>query len=477
MKFKILAMLLVATVAFGQSGPRGRAIKADQVLYGTNELDDVVLEIIGQNQLTISNQSITATNFVKVNQNTEATTNLFRAVAQDLLGLDLGGANMTDYMAWVESFQQMDTNYPTAPSGGFSFPNVLNPIYTNIIVLSNATDLSIGTLNTNISATQLAIALNTINTNFTIVAQDFNNLDAYLLGGTAYVYSLAPQVITQDVAGVGYAITNYVVTPSLATVYSPDGSATNAALVPALQYNTDITTTNFSLVNTNTYVTTNLFNIIGQALGFTGTNLSNFTDWIDAYQTMDLGYTTLPTNLVFSFPSVLQPISAEITSVSNSLATYTTYNQLEVYFSDFSTITNQPDNTWIAASNLTSFTYKGATNWVDSVDTNAFRFPYAGMYQITIWGNHSGGGIFGLDEVDGAVVDPQNRNGGVTHWVTQSAVSNITQSSWAMWRNSFTTNSLWTPAIRFGSTSNQLNNFQMTITYDGPEYVGAPEFQ
>jgi len=181
--------------------------------------------------------------------------------------------------------------------------------------VSNAA--SVIALDTRIDETQLAVALQTVNTNLAIIAQDFSNLDSYLLGGPSLVYSMTPEVVTQYVGTTPYVITNYTVTTDSSTTWSTTGSDTNAALIPALQYNQDVAATNFALANTNTYVTTNMFGLVGQALGLSGTNLSNFTGWMDAYQQMNLGYTALPTNLVFSIPSVLIPVETNIGTITN----------------------------------------------------------------------------------------------------------------------------------------------------------------
>jgi hypothetical protein len=128
---------------------------------------------------------------------------------------------------------------------------------------------SVVAIDTRIDETQLAVALQTVNTNLQVIAQDFSNLDSYLLGGPSLVYSLTPSVVTQYVGTTPYVITNYVVTASSSTTWSATGSDTNAALIPALQYNQDVTATNFALVNTNTYITTNLFNIVADFMEMT----------------------------------------------------------------------------------------------------------------------------------------------------------------------------------------------------------------
>lgn len=210
--------------------------------------------------------------------------------------------------------------------GTNTLDTVLDGINAGAIATSNA-----------VTQTQLAIAQGTVNTALTVVAQDFLNLESYLLGGDQLVYGIVPNVETQFVGGVGYIITNYVIAVSQTNEWSSNGAATNAALVPALQYNQNITQTNFALVNTNTYVTTNLFNLVGQALGLSGTNLVAFNDWISAYQQMDLGYTQLPTNLVFNFPSITEAldiavsnIQVNVETVSNTLMVATnTLNDVE----------------------------------------------------------------------------------------------------------------------------------------------------
>jgi hypothetical protein len=69
------------------------------------------------------NQGITTTNFMNVNVNTEATTNLFLIIADQLLGLE--GESLTNFMDWVAAYRQMDTDYLALPTNlVFSFSSI-----------------------------------------------------------------------------------------------------------------------------------------------------------------------------------------------------------------------------------------------------------------------------------------------------------------------------------------------------------------
>ena len=173
----------------------------------------------------------------------------------------------------------------------------------------------IGGIDTRLDETQVALALATINTNFLLVSQDLRNNYAYLLGGDSEQYVLTPSIQTNSL---GTVFTNYIVTSTNTITYSADGSATNAALVPALQYNQDKTATNFMNVNVNTEATTNLFNIVGALLGVPGTtNEASYDAWVSAFRQMETNYAALPTNLVYNFPNLFTPVNTHIGIVTN----------------------------------------------------------------------------------------------------------------------------------------------------------------
>ena len=147
---------------------------------------------------------------------------------------------------------------------------------------------------------------------FSSVSNDFRLLEAHMLGGC---------VSNED--------TN--------VCWSADGSATNAALVRALQYNQDQYRTNFTSINANTWLTTNLFNIVGQLVGLEGTNLTNYAEWQGGFLQMETNFTALPTNLVTQFPSiyqsdVLEPILVEY---SNRFAISLDHTAFDVGDNDF----------------------------------------------------------------------------------------------------------------------------------------------
>lgn len=174
--------------------------------------------------------------------------------------------------------------------------NIVDAVYSNgqwfINIYNNTNFLFVKDLVTN------------LNYNFSLTSNDFEVLQAYLLGGS-----------------VSNMFTN--------VTWSTSGNATNSALVPALQYNQNITKTNFMMVNTNTHLTTNIFiSVVGQMLGMSqyatfSTNFSaqeleyhirytNFLYNISRYVQMETGYTDLPTNLNFTFPDLFVPIKDEI---------------------------------------------------------------------------------------------------------------------------------------------------------------------
>lgn len=138
-----------------------------------------------------------------------------------------------------------------------------------------------------------------LNDNFSLVSNDFAVTKAYLLGGG----------VTNQYG------TNY---------WSSNGAATNSALVPALQYNQGIYATNFHGVNSNTFLTTNLFALLGQLLdigsytnetssgSYTGVLSDDFANWNRSFSLMNTNFTALPTNLVYSFPSLFHLFDTNI---------------------------------------------------------------------------------------------------------------------------------------------------------------------
>ena len=166
--------------------------------------------------------------------------------------------------------------------------------YTNIALFTNGSFATYGSfsnivypISTNVAGIWLDIGL--LNTNFLLISNDFAVTKAYLLGG---------------------GVTNQYGT----NTWSYDGTETNAALVPALQYNQGVYQTNFMRVNTNTWLTTNLFALLGDMLeiptnAYVSTNYAvtvreAYDAWTASFLAMDTNYSALPTNLVFSFPGL-----------------------------------------------------------------------------------------------------------------------------------------------------------------------------
>lgn len=178
---KLLAMLILisAMPVFGQHGPRGRAIKADQVVIDEVPLDvylagvdsniNAQVESINSNLVTVAtdfqsfheafmgawdpepptepqdgsilkvlqdNQDITATNFGYVNFNIELTKMLFTTVASNLwvgAGNDPEAAEFAAFLDDLEEYLTMDIDYGGIPSlPAPEFPNAFEPVYAGI---------------------------------------------------------------------------------------------------------------------------------------------------------------------------------------------------------------------------------------------------------------------------------------------------------------------------------------------------------
>ena len=153
-------------------------------------------------------------------------------------------------------------------------------------------------------------------------AFDLENLHAYLLGGTYYT-NYFMTVVTNDSG------TNYVFRrdEDSGVEMSTDGGGENPALVPALQYGQGTTQTNFMKVNTNTYLTTNIFlKILLEGLeledyadppdansspGYIDRHAAytNLMALVSAYEWMGTNYVDLPTDLSFTFPGLFSGLS------------------------------------------------------------------------------------------------------------------------------------------------------------------------
>lgn len=168
--------------------------------------------------------------------------------------------------------------------------------YTNIALFTNGSFAAYGSfsnivypISTNVAGIWLDIGL--LNTNFLLISNDFCVLSNYLLGG---------------------GTTNSFGTNS----WSADGSSTNAALVPALQYNQGLYQTNFMQVNTNTWLTTNLFALLGDMLEIPTNSFlpedsetsyrEAYDAWVTNFLWMETDLSALPTNLNLSFPGLFE---------------------------------------------------------------------------------------------------------------------------------------------------------------------------
>lgn len=218
--------------------------------------------------------------------------------------LDLADTNTTPgyiqpyYTNFVDG---VDFTIPIIGFDGFQFPNVIKPLSTNITrigneagantivnnsqwdalenitniltVVSNRADLAVITTG---SVATLESNFATINSNFGAISNDFVAVSNFLLSGNA---------------------------------------STGSGVVHILNRNQDITTTNFTLVNTNTYIVDRVFRATAELLGLGGTNLVNYTNWLGGLQTMNTDYEDLPTDLQLEFPNLFDEVDENIESV------------------------------------------------------------------------------------------------------------------------------------------------------------------
>ena len=160
-------------------------------------------------------------------------------------------------------------------------------------------------------------------------AFDLENLHAYLLGGTYYTNYFVT-VVTNDSG------TNYVFRrdEDSGVEMSTDGGGENPALVPALQYNQGIYADNFDKINTNTYLTTNLFSsLVLDLLDLSSyaappedddlaqmsrhEAYTNFVHLASLFEQMGTNITELPEGLDFSFPSLFDSIDNSLEQLSD----------------------------------------------------------------------------------------------------------------------------------------------------------------
>lgn len=163
-------------------------------------------------------------------------------------------------------------------------------------------------------------------------AFDLENLHAYLLGGTYYTNYFVT-VVTNDSG------TNYVFRrdEDSGVEMSTDGGGENPALVPALQYNQGIYADNFDKINTNTYLTTNLFlSLVLDLLDLSSyaappedddlaqmsrhEAYTNFVHLASLFEQMGTNITELPEGLDFSFPSLFDGIDNFLEQLSDLVA-------------------------------------------------------------------------------------------------------------------------------------------------------------
>jgi hypothetical protein len=163
-------------------------------------------------------------------------------------------------------------------------------------------------------------------------AFDLENLHAYLLGGTYYT-NYFMTVVTNDSG------TNYVFRrdENSGVEMSTDGGGENPALVPALQYNQGIYADNFDKINTNTYLTTNLFSsLVLDLLDLSSyaappedddlvqmsrhEAYTNFVHLASLFEQMGTNITELPEGLDFSFPSLFDSIDNSLKQLSDLVA-------------------------------------------------------------------------------------------------------------------------------------------------------------
>lgn len=159
-------------------------------------------------------------------------------------------------------------------------------------------------------AGQLGMDTDGLNYNFLLLSNDLALVRAYLLGGS---------------------VSNMFGTNSWSFIGSDD----DAGLVPALQHNQDIYADNFDKVNTNTYLTSNMFmTIVSGLLGLSeyadppDTNsspsyverysaLTNIAHLVSLYETMGTNFNGLPADFYFSFPNLFELVDISLNHIGD----------------------------------------------------------------------------------------------------------------------------------------------------------------
>lgn len=279
------------------------------------------------------NQGIYQTNFIRVNTNlyVDILSTLSLAAALGITNNAPGdyGVAYSNLTNTFSRYQKMDTDLAPLPTSlDFSFPNILQPLSTEISIVSNYVGTRIGSasnslvsyINTRIDNVQVSSVLSTIDQNFLVLSNSFNNLEAYFYGGTAYTnWSFVPYTLTNDV---GTILTNFsfVVSTNGAVNYSAVTGASPLALTTYIEDGFNRTSNNFVFANTNTYLTTNLFLILADLLELSDETRSNYVNWVSSYRKMDTSFSELPVDTSFVFPSAFQRLDSEIDVLGDQIS-------------------------------------------------------------------------------------------------------------------------------------------------------------
>ena len=294
---------------------------------------------------------------------------------------------------------EWDTNaVPRGVSGASIAAGDSDSVVTNGDRLDFTWNTNAAAFNTNAFA--LAPVFVALNSNFLLLSNDLRINQSYMLGGC-----------------VSNQFTNIC--------WDTDGTATNAGLVPALQYNQDLYRTNFVGVNTNTWLTTNLFASIGALLGLTNVSVSGgqyyaeslaYQAWTTNYVQMLTNFTQLPTNLAYAFPNmfhlfdtnVVQPgiVAGDLTVRQEVLAILAELGL--VFYNDYTYV---PGKYGFSATN--SFAYTTNDVQLFQVWPSTNTFPTGSVAYVNAWGGGSsnvygrpGGYSYGVLTNAGESFDP-----------------------------------------------------------------------
>lgn len=156
----------------------------------------------------------------------------------------------------------------------------------------------------------------------------------------------------------------------------------------------------FGLINTNTYITTNMFEIISRIIGLEGTMLSNYDNYWDSFQTLNndsgtnfLADPTTFTNIHYSINTNIANIYDQLGGIQVTVDTFFENNVLRLQNDtsefDYTSPKSNPGSSDFAWNHLPTnwVTFDGASTWCsNNVDgTVVITFPTTAVYRITMW--------------------------------------------------------------------------------------------